>query len=63
NWRYVADELRYLLADSDAKAVVYDAPSGCRWPPSSVGARWSSTPRCASTPGAWPGCRPPSGSP
>jgi len=24
NWRYVADELRYLLADSDAKAIVYD---------------------------------------
>ena len=25
NWRYVAEELRYLLTDSDAKAVVYDA--------------------------------------
>jgi acyl-CoA synthetase (AMP-forming)/AMP-acid ligase II len=24
NWRYVADELRYLLTDSDAKAIVYD---------------------------------------
>lgn len=25
NWRYVTEELRYLLTDSDAKAVVYDA--------------------------------------
>ncbi|MGH8973110.1 MAG: acyl-CoA synthetase [Acidimicrobiia bacterium] len=25
NWRYVAGELRYLLADSDTKAIVYDA--------------------------------------
>jgi 3-oxocholest-4-en-26-oate---CoA ligase len=25
NWRYVAGELRYLLTDSDAKAIVYDA--------------------------------------
>ncbi len=24
NWRYVADELGYLLADADAKAIVYD---------------------------------------
>lgn len=24
NWRYVADELHYLLTDSDSKAVVYD---------------------------------------
>ena len=25
NWRYVAAELRYLLTDSDAKAIVYDS--------------------------------------
>ncbi len=25
NWRYVAGELRYLLTDADAKAIVYDA--------------------------------------
>ena len=28
NWRYVADELRYLLADSDTKAIVYDTRFG-----------------------------------
>jgi acyl-CoA synthetase (AMP-forming)/AMP-acid ligase II len=28
NWRYVAQELGYLLADSDAKAIVYDTRFG-----------------------------------
>jgi acyl-CoA synthetase (AMP-forming)/AMP-acid ligase II len=30
NWRYVAGELAYVLADSDAKAVVFDTRFGAR---------------------------------
>src|SRR2546423_725730 len=77
NYRYVADELEYVLRDSDARAVVYDARFtttlaeviedgglpllGTRLAVGGPGAR-SPRPRPpASTPAGWPSCGPPSG--